>query len=72
MAITIRVTGDVRDRLNEMKLHRRESYNDVILRLFEDLTELNEETLKDIQKARKEIDSGKTRTQDEVKIETGL
>jgi predicted CopG family antitoxin len=72
MTTTIQITGHVRDKLNEMKLHQRESYNDVIMRLFEDLAELNEETLKDIQEAQKEIGTGKTKTHDEVKKEMGL
>lgn len=72
MTTTIQITEDVRDRLNGMKLHSRESYNEVITRLFEDLQELSEGTIKDIQKARKEIESGKSKTHDEVKEALGF
>lgn len=72
MTTTIQVNEDVRDRLNNMKLHPRESYNDVIERLFEDLEELSEETLKDVQMAVKEIESGKYKTQEEVEKELGF
>jgi len=72
MATTIQVEESVRDKLNSMKMHSRETYNDVILRLLEDLRELNDETKKEIEKAVKEIESGKYKTHDEVKEEMGL
>ena len=72
MTTTIQIKEDVRDRLNDMKLHPRESYNDVIERLFEDFEELSEETLKDIEEAVREIESGKYKTQEEVEKELGF
>lgn len=72
MATTIQVEESVRDRLNSLKMHTRETYNDVILRLLEDLQELNDETKKEIEKAAKEIKAGKYKTHDEVKEEMGL
>ncbi len=72
MATTIQVEESVRDKLNSMKMHSRETYNDVILRLLEDLQELNDETKKEIEKAVKEIESGKYKTHDDIKEEMGL
>lgn len=72
MPTTIQIDETLRDRLNNMKLHPRETYNDVLERLFEDLQELSEETKKDIRKAVKEIESGKYKTHEEVKEEMGF
>lgn len=72
MSTTIQIEESLRDKLNSMKMHSRETYNDVILRLLEDLRELNDETKREIEKAVKEIESGKYKTHDEVKEEMGL
>ncbi|UCD92306.1 MAG: hypothetical protein JSV43_08855 [Methanobacteriota archaeon] len=72
MPTTIQIEESLRDKLNEMKLHPRETYNDVLERLFEDLLELSQETRKDIKKAVKEIESGKYKTHEEVKEEMGF
>jgi predicted transcriptional regulator len=55
-----------------MKLSARESYNDVIERLLEDLEELDEKTVKEIQKAEKDIKAGKFKTHEQVKRELGF
>ena len=72
MSTTIQINETIRDSLNAMKIHSRETYNDVILRLLEDQQELNDETKREIAKAVKEIESGKYKTHDEVKEEMGL
>ncbi|MCK4456216.1 MAG: hypothetical protein KAW39_00580 [Thermoplasmata archaeon] len=72
MSTTIQINETIRDSLNAMKIHSRETYNDVILRLLEDQQELNDETKREIVKAVKEIESGKYKTHDEVKEEMGL
>ena len=58
--------------LDAMKLHKRESYDDVLGRLIEDLHELNAETKQALQGAAQEIESGKFRTHKQVKAELGL
>ena len=72
MSTTIQIDESIRDSLNAMKIHSRETYSDVILRLLEDQQELNDETKREIAKAVKEIESGKYKTHDEVKEEMGL
>ena len=72
MATTIQVEEEIRNSLNNMKLHSRETYNDVLERLIEDFQELNAETKLDIEKARKEIEAGKYKTHSQVKDELGL
>ena len=72
MTTTIQVNKEIRNTLNNMKLHARETYNDVLERLIEDFRELNEETKKEIELARKEFKAGKSHTLAEVKKELGL
>lgn len=55
-----------------MKLHRQEAYNDVLKRVLVDLSELNEVTKREIEKAVREIDSGKYWSHAQVKTEIGL
>jgi len=55
--------------LEGMKLHPRESYEEVIDRLLEDLRELNEQTKREIEQAIREIKAGRYRTHDQLKAE---
>lgn len=68
METTIRVSHNVKGQLDKMKLFERETYNDVIENMIEDNLELNEETKKEIEKARKE----KGIPHEEVKKRFGL
>ena len=45
---------------------------DLIERMIEDLSELNEETIKEIEEARREIESGKFVTYEQLKKDLGL
>ena len=69
---TIQVQSEMKKKLTAMKLHSRETYNDVLERLLEDLSQLDEGTRRDIEKAIREIKSGKYRTHGQVKAEMGL
>ena len=68
---TIQVQSDLKKKLDAMKLHPRETYNDVLERVLEDLGELNEVTRREIEKAIREIKSGKSRSHAQVKTEMG-
>jgi predicted transcriptional regulator len=72
MATTIQISEDVRETLNQKKLHPRETYNDVIERLIEDSEELDEDTKKEIEAARAEIEAGRYKTHEQVKKEMGF
>jgi len=72
MVTTIQIKEDVKASLDRMKMFERETYNDVLERLLEDTRELNEDTKKDIQKAIKEIESGKFKTHKQLKTEMGF
>ncbi len=69
---TIQVKSETKKKLEAMKLHSRETYNDVLERVLEDLGELNEATRREIEKAVRDIDSGEYRTHSQVKAEMGL
>ena len=69
MATTIQVSEELKKHLEKMKIIGGETYEDIIWDLLEDRMELSEETLKDIEEARKDK---KTYTLDEVKKELGL
>ena len=66
---TIQLSKEMKKTLEGMKLHPRESYEEVIDRLLEDLRELNEQTKRDIEQAIREIKAGKYRTHDQLKAE---
>ncbi len=53
-------------------MHPRETYEEVIERLLEDLKELNEETRKELEIARKEVESGKFITHEKLKEKLGF
>ena len=72
MTTTIQINEDVRDKLNEMKLHPRETYNDVIERILGDLNEINTRTNKEIKKAMEEIETGMYRSLEEIMTDLGL
>ena len=73
MAIsTIQVKEETKKTLQSMKLHPRETYEDVIERMIEDLSELNDETIAEIKEARKEIESGKFVKHEQLKKDLGL
>ncbi len=72
MVTTIQIKEDVKSILTQMKLFERETYNDVLERLIEDVQELNKETKKEIEAAIKEIKGGKYITHEELAKEMGF
>ena len=72
MVTTIQISTDLQDALNKRKFFNRETYEEVIWDLLEDTMELKEETKKDIEEARLEIEKGNFLTHDEVKKELGI
>jgi hemerythrin-like domain-containing protein len=72
MTTTIQINEDIRDILNDMKMHPRETYNDVIERILEYFQDLNAHTKKEIKKAMEEIDSGMYKSLDQIIKELGL
>jgi predicted transcriptional regulator len=66
MPTTIQISDNVKSILDKMKMVERETYNDIIERMIEDDLELNEQTKKEIEEAKKRIKAGKFITQQEV------
>jgi predicted transcriptional regulator len=71
-ASTIQLSTKMKRRLNEMKLHPRETYEEVLERLLEDLQELSVETKRDIDEAIREIQAGRFRTHEQLGDEMGF
>ncbi len=69
---TIQLSQDMKRVLEGMKLHPRETYEEVLERLLEDLQELNEQTKKEIEQAIREIKAGRYRTHQQLKDELGF
>ncbi len=59
----------MKKRIQALKLHPRESYEEVLERVLEDLRELNAATKREIEEARREIEQGKFRSHEDVKRE---
>jgi RNA polymerase-interacting CarD/CdnL/TRCF family regulator len=69
---TIQVSNVLHNELIKRKLFDRETYEEVIWDLIEDTRELNDQTKRDIEKARDEIKAGNVHTLAQVKKELGL
>ncbi len=69
---TIQIKEETKKTLQSMKLHPRETYEEVIERMLEDLRKLSKETIADIEEARKEIESGRFVTHEQLKKDLGL
>jgi predicted transcriptional regulator len=72
METTIKVSSEVKSMLDRMKMHQRETYNDIIGLMIEDNLELNDKTKKEIEEARKRIMKGEFYTQEQVEKMFGL
>lgn len=69
---TIQLSTEVKHTLQSMKLHPRETFNDVLERLVEDLRELDKETVAEVEEARAAIRAGRYLTQEQVRKAMGL
>ena len=67
MVTTIQISDGVKQKLERMKLFVRESYNEILERMIEDELELNEQTKREIEAARK----GRSISHSEVKKQFG-
>lgn len=70
MATTIQIDEKVRDKLKKLKIHPKESYNEVVARLIALRSgegELSNETIKNIEQSLEDIKAGRTLSMHEVK-----
>ena len=69
---TIQISAEKKEKLERMKVSKRDTYNDVIENLIEDSMELSDEAKKDIEEALEEYAQGKVYSMNEVKRDLGL
>lgn len=69
---TIQVKQSTKEALEKMKIYKRETYNEVLERLLEEVQELNEETKKEIELAQKAVKEGRYITHEDLKKEIGF
>ena len=69
MDTTIQISKDLLQKLKDMKLREKESYEDLIWDLIEDRLELSEETKKNIAKSEEDIKKGRVHKWEDVKKE---
>ena len=67
MDTTIQVSRELLEKLAIMKMHEKESYENVIWDLVEDRMEFSEATKKNIEQSEKEIKEGKTISLEKIK-----
>ena len=60
MDTTVQISKELLEKLKLMKIHNKESYEDLIWDLIEDRMELSEETKKNIKEYEKDIKEGRT------------
>lgn len=72
MPTTIQVTKEIKAALDRLKIFKRETYNDVIERLLEDLSELNDDTIKEIDMTIEQVKKGKSISHEDLGKEMGF
>ena len=72
MDTTIQISKDLLGKLQKMKIHNKESYEDIIWDLIEDRMEFSDETKKNIVGAEKDYREGRFKTLEQVKKELGF
>ena len=72
MVTTIQISEKLKKELARKKLSSRETYESIIWDLLEDTIELNEETKKELEEARKEIRTGKVSTLGQIKKDLNI
>lgn len=75
MATTIQISPELLNQLRQMKLHEKESYEEVIWDMVEDRMELSKETKKAIEDYEKRMKAGDTSgftSLEDIKREVGI
>ena len=72
MVTTIQITENLQKELTQRKLVQKETYEEIIWSLLEDVQELDEQTKNELTISRKQAKEGKLYTLDSVKKEAGI
>jgi len=71
-SVTVKIDAELRNQLNALKVHPRESYNEVIGRLVDmaiDEEPLSEEAIRDLEQSLEDLRAGRVYTLEEVMAE---
>jgi predicted transcriptional regulator len=69
---TVQIDRSLKARLDNMKLHSRESYNDVLERILEDLEDISPAALRRYDEISRQVKAGKYKAHEQLKRELGL
>jgi len=72
METTIQISKNLLEKLQLMKMHTKESYEEIIWDLIEDRMEISDETRENIKLSERQIKEGKTISLQEIKKKLGL
>ena len=72
METTIQVSSELLDRLRNMKIYSKESYESIIWDLVEDRLEFSQQTKTNLQKSENDLKEGKTISLEEIKKKIGV
>ena len=72
METSIQVSKELLEKLKLMKMHAKESYEDLIWDLVEDRMEFSDETKRNLAQSQKEFEQGKTVSLEEIKKKLGM
>lgn len=72
METSIQISIELLEKLKKMKIHAKESYENIIWDLIEDKMELSEETKRNIEISRKQYKEGKVHKWEDIKKELNL
>ncbi|MBI4895634.1 MAG: hypothetical protein HY831_04030 [Candidatus Aenigmarchaeota archaeon] len=67
MVTTIQISEELKEELAKRRLFERETYEDVIWDMIEDTEEISEETKRNIERSKKDIEEGRTYSLEEVR-----
>jgi len=71
MDTSIQISTELLNKLRVMKMHEKESYENIIWDLIEDKMEFSEQTKRDIVRSEKEIREGKTISIENLRKKSG-
>lgn len=69
---TVQIKRDLKAKLDAMKIHQRETYNDVLERILEDLEDISPAAFRRYEEIAKQVKAGKYKTHAQVRREWGL
>lgn len=72
MVTTIQISDELLEKLKNIKIHEKETYESILWNLIEDSMELSEEAKKNISISEKQIKEGKTIPLEELKRKEGF